>query len=94
MDVMVFTPSDAAAIERVITDLSTLGGRLDHPLEFRRAEGIEKTREGLYVCEFPIPLLTDPGWYRLPVHAFDTKGCSGQATASLFVVYQRPSRPA
>ncbi len=91
VEAMVFSAAEEARIEGVKIDLSPLGGNPDEPMRFAKSQGIAASREGLYTASFPVPDLTDPGRYALPLLARDDQGNSGRKRASLNVRYQRPA---
>lgn len=91
VEAMAFSTAEKARIERVTIDLSPLGGNPDEPMKFAKSRGISASREGLYTVSFPIPDLTDPGRYALPLLARDDRGNGGRKHASLQVRYERPA---
>ncbi len=86
----VFTPHDAARIESVEVDLSSLGGPNSHPLAPDPARVLPVTADGVYQATATVPLLADTGAYELPVVARDSAGDVGRGRLALRVAYQRP----
>ncbi len=87
---VVFTGRDRAAIDQVMLELEPLKGSPQIPMKFVREKGLADSLEGLYTCSVNIPSLTDPGWYKLSIHARDTLGTHGREYAELRVDYKSP----
>ena len=90
VEAIVFTSEENASIDKVVIDLSPLGGDPELPMAFLEDQGLSKTREGGYGCSFTMPLLADPGRYSLRIHANDSTGASGGTFVTFQVDYKRP----
>ncbi|HPM76015.1 MAG TPA: phosphatidylserine/phosphatidylglycerophosphate/cardiolipin synthase family protein [bacterium] len=88
----VFTPNERARITAVRLDLSPLGLAAEHPLS-PTDHVLPGTAEGVYETSWPVPLLTEPGHYELPLFALDSEGAAGRQKAPLRVDYRRPAYP-
>ncbi len=91
LEATVFSPENNARIDKVLVDLSSLGGNPDEPMRFVRTEGIAGSREGVYKLSFQVPVLADPGRHAVPILAVDSEGRWGRIVATLHVCYRRPA---
>lgn len=90
VEAMVFSAEQDVRIDSVAIDLTCLGGKPDEAMQFVKSRGISGTREGNYKVTFPVPGLTDPGRYAIPLVAKDSRGNPGSNSAALQVKYRRP----
>ena len=90
VEAVVLTVSDGARIDWVNMEVPFLRDDNVLSMEFDGSMGMAPTKEGKYSCSFNVPLLADPGAYRLPIGAEDSTGAVGKGHAPLRIDYKRP----